>query len=367
MSLLRHDALIVERAIDDLKRGVPVIIENESRAILVLPIEYLDQASLDLLAEFSADETPQILLTATRAHTLNPSIQFDSPIKVPFLDIPNARALGGLIKDVELPSGKGLTSADTVEQAALALIKIGEFLPSAIMCQIDKPLPNSLLVLTQEHIQLYKQQIILSLNEMSRAPLPLQSAHDSSIVAFRSPLGGKEHYAIIVGNIKGQKDPLVRVHSSCYTGDLIGSLSCDCRDQLHTAIRLMAEGEGGVILYLQQEGRGIGLTNKVRAYALKEQGMDTVDANEALGFDDDERLFEPAAEMLKKLNIKTIKLLSNNPRKAEGLKALGIKVSTSVPHIMPIHQHNSSYLQTKATRLGHTIKAKSSSKTKKKA
>ena len=124
----------------------------------------------------------------------------------------------------------------------------------------------------------------------------------------------------------------------------------------------MCEGDGGIVLYLLQEGRGIGLANKVRAYALKDGGMDTVDANEALGFDDDERLFQPAAEMLKILGVKAVKLLSNNPRKAESLREFGIKVTTTVPHVMPIHQHNSRYLATKAARLGHVFEDKDSKK-----
>ena len=356
MSLAHYDILLIERAIDDFKRGVPVIIEDEAHAVLALPIEYVDQASLDLMAEFSVDEKAYLLISATRSKVLNASIQFDSPVKVPFTDLAHARAIAGLTKLKEQPSVSETVSADIIEQMALRLIKIGELLPSAIICAINKPYPSSLLALTEEHISQYKKQTIATLNKISSANLPLHGAEDSQIVAFRSSYGGKEHYAILVGDIKGQKSPLVRVHSSCYTGDLIASLACDCRDQLHTAIRLMGEDEGGIILYLQQEGRGIGLTNKIRAYAYKDKGLDTVDANEILGFDDDERLFEPAAQMLKKLNIKSIKLLSNNPRKAKGLSELGIEVIATVPHVMQIHQHNARYLETKVSRLGHTMK-----------
>lgn len=355
MPLPHYDILLVERAIDDFKRGVPVIFEDASHAILTLPIEYLDQASMHLLEELASDEQAKLMITATRAKAINPSIQFDSPILMPFSTLDEARTLSGLLKEATLPSKHAIDSAGHIEQAALKLIKLGECIPAAIIVPVNKPYPSSLLVLTEDHVLNYQTQTIATLNKVTSSKLPLNSAENSQIVAFRSSFGGKEHYAIIVGDIKGQKSPLVRVHSSCYTGDLLGSLACDCQDQLQTAIRLMGEGEGGIILYLQQEGRGIGLTNKIRAYALKDKGLDTVDANEALGFDDDERLFEPAAQMLKKLKIKSIKLLSNNPRKAEGLQSLGIDVAAIVPHIMPIHRHNAAYLDTKVKRLGHKM------------
>lgn len=357
MPLPHHDILLVERAVSEMKRGVPVTIEGESGAILALSVEYLDEASLALLQEFSSQQ-PSVIITANRAHHLNPHISFDSAVKVPFKDIETTQLLSG-ISEGKTESLGDITSVSQLEYAAVKLAKIAELMPAVIICPVEAPLPDILITLTPEHLDHYKESVATSLEEISRANLPLHRAENSSIVAFRSPYGGKEHYAILVGeNVEKQKDPLVRVHSSCYTGDLIASLACDCRDQLHTSIRLMGEGNGGIVLYLQQEGRGIGLTNKIRAYAQKDNGLDTVDANEALGFDDDERLFRPAAEMLKSLGIKGVKLLSNNPRKAEGLEEFGIKVTATVPHIMPMHKHNADYLNTKAERMGHTIKQK---------
>lgn len=162
--------------------------------------------------------------------------------------------------------------------------------------------------------------------------------------------------AIVIGNPDKNKSVIIRVHSSCYTGDLLNSLKCDCRDQLHEAIKYMESNGGGVILYLMQEGRGIGLVNKLRAYKLQSEGMDTVDANEFLGFDDDERPFEVAVKMLKILGIKKVRLLSNNPRKAKELQKLKIIVTELIPIITEHHEHVIRYLKTKSERLGHQIK-----------
>ncbi len=186
MPLAHYDILLVERAIDDLKRGVPVVLENKERAVLALPVEYLDQASLDLLAELSSEHQAQVLLTATRAHVLTPSIEFDSPIKTPFTTIDDTRALSGLIESIKLPHGS-ISSADALERAVLKLIKIGEFLPSAIICEINRPIPDGLLTLTAEHIERYQHKTVTTLDKISSAELPLQGAEISRIVAFGSP------------------------------------------------------------------------------------------------------------------------------------------------------------------------------------
>ena len=146
---------------------------------------------------------------------------------------------------------------------------------------------------------------------------------------------------------------LARLHSECFTGDLLGSLRCDCGDQLRGAIAQINEAGGGVLLYLAQEGRGIGLVNKLRAYELQDSGFDTLDANLQLGFDDDERVYLPAAEMLRLLGISRIRLMTNNPAKVEGLARHAITVTERVPHIFPSNGHNALYLRTKATRSGH--------------
>ncbi len=175
------------------------------------------------------------------------------------------------------------------------------------------------------------------------------------VVAFYNNEDDKEHIAITHGDICDAENVLTRLHSECLTGDAIGSLRCDCRDQLQSALEQISQEEAGIVLYLRQEGRGIGLTNKIRAYGLQDHGMDTLEANIALGFRDDEREYGVAAHMLDTLRVKSIRLMTNNPRKIEDLTKHGITVTERVPHVLPPNEHNLFYLQTKANKSGHLI------------
>jgi GTP cyclohydrolase II len=178
---------------------------------------------------------------------------------------------------------------------------------------------------------------------------------DFHIVAFTNNQDGKEHVAIVKGEVFDAEDVPVRLHSECLTGDVIGSLRCDCRDQLEAALIKIGKMDKGIVLYMRQEGRGIGLTNKIRAYSLQDQGMDTVEANLALGFRDDERDYAVAAHMLHTLQVRSIKLMTNNPKKVAQLEQYGIKVTERIPHILPPNEHNLFYLETKAAKSGHII------------
>lgn len=175
------------------------------------------------------------------------------------------------------------------------------------------------------------------------------------IIAFYNSRDGKEHLALVHGDVLGASNVLTRLHSECLTGDALGSLRCDCRDQLAVAMERIANEGAGVLLYLRQEGRGIGLLNKIRAYSLQDGGLDTVDANVALGFRDDERDYAVAAHMLASLTVRSVRLLTNNPRKVDELSKNGITVEGRVAHVIPANEHNRFYLQTKATRSGHFI------------
>jgi GTP cyclohydrolase II len=175
------------------------------------------------------------------------------------------------------------------------------------------------------------------------------------IIAFWNNRDGKDHVALVHGDVMGYDDVPTRLHSECLTGDAIGSLRCDCRDQLMVAMQRISSMERGVVLYMRQEGRGIGLVNKVRAYALQDQGLDTVEANLVLGFRDDERDYEVAAHMLGSLNVGSVNLMTNNPRKVSELEKLGVDVSGRIPHVIPANEWNRFYLETKATRSGHLI------------
>ncbi|HYC94295.1 MAG TPA: GTP cyclohydrolase II, partial [Sphingomicrobium sp.] len=187
---------------------------------------------------------------------------------------------------------------------------------------------------------------------IARANLPLDGLPPSQMVAFRDPASGEEHVALLVGAFGG-RPPLIRLHSECLTGDVFGSLKCDCGPQLKEAMRILGEAGGGVLLYLRQEGRGIGLANKLRAYALQDRGLDTVDANRRLGFADDERNYGMAAAILRALGIEKVRVLTNNPNKIAGLEHEGIEVVERVAHHMPTNPHNADYLATKRKKSGH--------------
>lgn len=174
---------------------------------------------------------------------------------------------------------------------------------------------------------------------------------DFRLVVYR--LGDDEHLAMVKGDVFGGERVLVRVHSECLTGEVLGSLRCDCREQLETALDLIADEGRGVLVYMRQEGRGIGLGNKVRAYALQDQGIDTVDANLALGFAADERSYEMAAAILKELGIESVRMMTNNPDKLEGLRRAGVAIAEQVPHWVTPTEHSEAYLRTKKARLGH--------------
>lgn len=178
---------------------------------------------------------------------------------------------------------------------------------------------------------------------------------DFHIVSFWNNIDEKEHAAIVHGDVCDQEDVPVRVHSECLTGDALGSLRCDCRDQLEAALQKIGEIDKGIVLYMRQEGRGIGLVNKIRAYGLQDHGYDTVQANLALGFRDDERDYSAAAHMLASLKVKSIQLMTNNPRKIENLTIHGVKVNGRIPHIIPPNAYNRFYLETKADKSGHMI------------
>lgn len=341
------EIIAVERVSDDLKRGIPIVISSDEGDFAVLAAEMVTSESL-LYFKSLGDEVA-LLITGKRMEKLTGENGNDiKAIAADDISVEDIFTICGA--DFKDKKQKITTSKiKNIYQSALDAVKIAELLPSALICKISKNHEN-LLKVSDKSISVYKEKVSVGLQKVCSADLMLEGGIQSSIVAFRTLYSSKEHYAIIIGN--PGNEPLIRVHSSCYTGDLLASLACDCRDQLHGAIHLMAK-DGGIILYMMQEGRGIGLINKLRAYDLKNKGLDTVDANEALGFDDDERLFLPAAEMLKKLGISKVKLLTNNPRKASGLEDSGIKVVKCVPHVVESNEFNEGYLKTKKDRLGH--------------
>jgi len=267
-----------------------------------------------------------------------------------WLDAETARALADPGRDLDRgPLGplKPVPCADAGScRAALELARSAGLLPALWIVAADV----SGVSLSAEEI--VSEARVPHVEIVARAKLPLDGMPDTQIVAFRASDDGQEHVALVVGAFGG-KPPLVRLHSECLTGDVFGSLKCDCGPQLKEALRIIGGAGGGVLLYLRQEGRGIGLANKLRAYALQDRGLDTVEANLRLGFGDDERDYAHAAAMLHALGIDEVRLLTNNPSKVEGLEAAGIKVVERVAHHMPANPHNADYLATKRKKSGH--------------
>jgi len=344
------------RAIDALRRGWPIAIRGESGTLSLMAIETGDAARL---AEFDPESSAPVLISAGRAATLKLANQRDAAVpdapvlvqRALWLDFDGAVALADPQLDLATPL-KGPFRAIPVPvpdaaAAALRLARVAGLLPAFFIREGEAEG-----AITSADIDAHEDPARLRI--VTRARLPVAGAENAEIVAFRTPESPDEHVALLIGRPNGTA-PLVRLHSECLTGDVLGSLKCDCGPQLHAAIHAIAENGWGVLLYLRQEGRGIGLINKLRAYALQDQGFDTVDANTRLGFAVDARDFGVAGRMLRLLGQDRVRLLTNNPEKVAGLEATGIAVAERVPHSLPPNPHNERYLATKRDRTGHQL------------
>ena len=340
----------LDRAIAALRAGRTVRVGE----LTVLSVETGSQAMLDLL---DPKGCALLLLSGPRAAALGLGNAHDAageagPVEVrhcDWLDRDAARALADPARDFDR-APIGPLDAIPVERpecarAALTLARLAGLLPALWLVEDDNGV-------TIDPAAIEAAAAAKSATIVARAKLPIDDLPSSQMVAFRDPASGEEHVALVVGAFGG-KPPLIRLHSECLTGDVFGSLKCDCGPQLKEALRILGEAGGGVLLYLRQEGRGIGLANKLRAYALQDRGLDTVDANRRLGFADDERGYGMAAAMLRALGIDSVKLLTNNPAKVAGLEREGIQVVERVAHHMPTNPHNADYIATKKKRSGH--------------
>jgi len=344
----------LRKAIAALRAGRAVRIEGE-QALTAISVETGTREFVEML---DPQRKARLLISGERAAALSLGNLRDAadpmgPVLIArseWLDVDTAKALADPGRDLERgPIGPLVAVAcDALEAAesALTLARLAGLLPALWL------LPDG-----DSHASISAAEIVRESREpaveiVARAHLPLDGMPPSQIVAFRASDDGQEHVALIVGAFGGGP-PLVRLHSECLTGDVFGSLKCDCGPQLKQALRIIGDEGGGVLLYLRQEGRGIGLSNKIRAYALQDRGLDTVDANQRLGFADDERDYGHAAAMLKALGIEAVRLLTNNPKKVAGLEAAGIRVAERVAHHMPANPHNAEYLATKRGKSGH--------------
>ena len=338
----------VARAIAALRAGRPVRIGEQA----VLSVE---TGSDEMLGLLDTQEQAAFLLSAERAAALKLTSERDAASgpaivsRCEWLDRDTVRALADPGRDLSrmVPGPLSVTPVKRpIEaRAALTLARMAGLLPALWLIGSDTAVavdPAEVLLAVR------RQRAEIA----SRARLPIEDVDDAQIVAFRVPDDGTEHVALVIG-APGGKPPLVRLHSECLTGDIFGSLKCDCGPQLRAALRLIAGEGGGILLYLRDEGRGIGLANKIRAYALQDRGLDTVDANRRLGFPDDARDYALAGAMLRGLGVESVRLLTNNPAKVRGLEEAGINVVERVPHHMPTNPHNAEYLAVKRARSGH--------------
>ncbi|HUN48172.1 MAG TPA: GTP cyclohydrolase II [Stellaceae bacterium] len=358
----------IDRAITELRRGGFVVLRAPDAALLLLAAEAVTDVALADLARL-AGAKPALAITRRRAAVLGLVDAPMGPGGSVLLAVPegaDAAALRDLADPgAPVPAIPPLAPLDgtvrAAADAAVELVKLARLLPAAVVVPLTRAaaqrLTGAATVLAVESAQVldYQASAARSLRPVSEARVPLKDAEQTRIIAFRPSDGGLEHLAILIGEPDPATPVLTRLHSECFTGDLLGSLRCDCGDQLRGAITEIARAGGGVLLYLAQEGRGIGLVNKLRAYELQDAGFDTVDANEQLGFDADERVYLPAAEMLRQLGFTRVRLLTNNPEKMAALTRCGIQVVERVPHVFPANGHNERYLKTKAARSGHLL------------
>ena len=334
-------------ALAALAAGRPVRIGN----LVLLSVEAADDETLSAL---DPDSKAPILFSAERAAALGLGNRREGAMGAPvivrreaWMDPATVRAIADAGQDFDRFTPGALEPSDPSDAnetaAALVLARLAGLAPALWLIGNA----DDAIAIKREWVEEATEATVAA-----RARLPIADIGDAQVVAFRERATGDAHLAIVIGQW-GEKPPLVRLHSECLTGDVFGSLKCDCGPQLREALRLIESSGGGILLYLRQEGRGIGLVNKIRAYALQDRGLDTVDANRRLGFADDERDYGMAAAMLRALKVGEVRLLTNNPSKVEGLQKAGITVAERVAHHMPINPHNADYIATKKSRSGH--------------
>ncbi|MFB2531135.1 GTP cyclohydrolase II [Paracoccus sp. p4-l81] len=342
---------MLARARADLRLGLAVVVDDW----LVAAAETVAPARL---AAMLAGGQAELALTARRAATLKIAAYDGDLVRLVLpgdLGAAHLRALADPSRDLDHPLKGPLRAqrdgSPIPARAAISLLKQAELLPAAILC----PATGSPANLTHLDAAMALNDAPAAFSPVAAASLPTALAGRGRLHVFRATGGSADHYAFEIGQPARDRPVLARLHSACFTGDVLGSRKCDCGPQLHAALAQMGAAGGGVLLYLNQEGRGIGLANKMRAYALQDQGFDTVEANHRLGFEDDERDFRIGAGLLKTLGFSQIRLLTNNPRKLDMLASHGLTVTDRVPLRVGETPENRAYLATKAAKSGHLM------------
>ncbi len=353
---------VLQRALGDLRIGIPVVVSDGNQGIMALAVE---AAGDDRLARAAECPGAVVVITAKRAATLKARV-YDGDIAR--INIPgNAgcdwlRSLADPSTDLQFPMKGPMESIRSGRAGpyrhAVLLARDARLLPAVVSVPVDDARgfaeANELVCLGPECWNDYPS-LSKRTGPLVSARLPLAISDDVRIYVFRIPGETDEHCAIEVGVPPRDEPVLVRLHSACFTGDVLGSLKCDCGPQLHSALERISGESKGVLLYLNQEGRGIGLTNKIRAYTLQDQGFDTVEANHRLGFEDDERDFRIGAVILKQLGFARVRLMTNNPAKVRMLVSQGIDVVERVPLVVGRNSHNERYMSTKTAKSGHVL------------
>jgi GTP cyclohydrolase II len=345
----------VSRGLAEFHGRRPVLITAKNETLLALPVEGLDAARLAEFMTLCELGTPRLIVTARRALALG--LDARTPMALRLTPDDDATTIEALVGDVTYDRVPEAKPAGAAAAAAIELVKLSQSLPAVLAAEIPlEALPRDADIITvdAEAVERFADEAIRSLTLASEAWVPLDSGMQARFVVFRDAIGGNST-AIIIGKPDFSNAVPVRLHSACLTGDVFGSRRCDCGDQLQLAMRRLEDLGGGVVLYLSQEGRGVGLANKMRTYQLQDDGLDTVDANTTLGFDDDERDYGIAARMLQMLNCTRVVLLTNNPAKLEGLSKAGIEIASRMPLETPINADNRRYMAAKAVRAGHRL------------
>jgi GTP cyclohydrolase II len=347
------DHIAADRAIAEFRAGRPVLIHRREDALLLYSAELADGDMLDRLGKI-ADGRAHLILPAARLRRLGLERDLPGVVALPELDAARIVNLGLKVEGrIDAP----VRPAQALDLTALELAALAQVLPPVIALPVvsDAHDLGPLLSVEARVIDNYRAEQVRTIKIVGRAPVPLEGADNTEFVVFRGGEGLRDQVAIIIGNPDFSGPVPVRLHSACLTGDLFGSLKCDCGDQLRETVRWMADTDGGILLYLDQEGRGNGIANKMRAYKLQSEGWDTYDADELLGFDFDQRRFAFAGEMLRQLGVSKVTALTNNPEKIKALRVAGLDVVASQRVLGRPSAHNVRYLATKRDRAGHEI------------
>jgi GTP cyclohydrolase II len=350
------DHVAVERALAEFRSGRPVFITGGGNAALALPVDGMTDERLAAFRQLCRPSGSHLAVTNRRAQALG--LPAAGPIGLALSENDNADSIFALAADARVERKLDTVTAHPLAGGAIELAKLAQRLPALLVADgaaVDPAASDPpLMTVSADAIAKFRHDAIDSLAVAAEADVPLNGGLPARFVIFRDAIGGSS-IAVIVGSPDLTQPVPLRLHSACLTGDVFGSRRCDCGDQLRLSLSRLEDLGGGIILYLEQEGRGLGLANKMRAYELQDHGLDTIDANAALGFDDDERDYGVAVRMLQILGCNRVRLLTNNPAKLDGLTQAGIEVAGRIPLHGPVNADNRRYLTAKATRAGHKL------------